>query len=374
MIKLLFFIDTLRGGGAERVLVNLVNNMDRSKYDITVKTMFDGGVNRDRLAKDIRYECRKAPLFRGIAKVFCCIPAKQLYRYFVGKEHYDVLIAYMHGAPTKVISGCPDKSIRKMAWLHTGNPESSTFFKFWFRKKAAFAAYAQCDAVVGVSKSVADAFSRYTGIVDNLHVVYNTNETAVIRRRAEEKADLPFKHQRPMVCSVGSLTTQKGYDRLVEAAAKLHQEGFTFDLAILGKGPQEEQLTERIRALHAEKYVHLLGFRENPYPVMKEADLFISASRQEGLATVVSEALILGVPVVSTDVSGAKELLGESNEYGLVVENSTQGIYDGLKAMLEDKVRLEHYRKKATERASFFAAEETVRQAETLIDAVTETH
>ncbi len=182
MIKVLFLINTLGGGGAERVLVNLVNNMDRTRFDITVETMFEDGVNRARLSPDIRCICRSAPLFRGIAKAFCCLSARQLYRYFIGDERYDVLIAFMHGAPTKVISGCPDPSVKKLTWLHTGDPAHSTFFDFWFRRKTAFKAYASCDAVVGISKTVADAFSAYTGIRDNVCVVYNTNDTARIVR------------------------------------------------------------------------------------------------------------------------------------------------------------------------------------------------
>ncbi len=372
VIKVLFLIDTLRGGGAERVLVNLVNNMDRSEYDITVETMFDDGVNRSRLSPDINYFCRRAPRPRGIAQVFCLIPAKLLYRYFIGNKKYDVIIAYMHGAPTKVISGCTDGSVRKITWLHTGNPKNSSFFKFWFSQKKAIKAYADCDAIVGVCKSVADAFSEYTGITEKMQVVYNTNETDVILERSNLPVSLPFEHNRPMVCSVGSLVDAKGYDRLINASEKLHHEGIMFDLAILGKGKDEESLRAQINALNANDYVHLLGFNENPYPIMKEADLFISSSRQEGLATVVSESLILGVPVVSTDVSGARELLGENNEYGLVVENSDQGIYDGLKAMLTDQALLTHYHQKAKDRATFFSTVETVKQAQNLIDMVLE--
>lgn len=370
MIKVLFLINTLGGGGAERVLVNLVNNMDRSRFDITVETMFDDGVNRARLSEDIRYISKKAPCFRGIAKLFCLIPARSLYRYFIGDERYDVLVAFMHGAPTKVISGCPDPSVKKLTWLHTGDPAHSTFFDFWFRRKTAFQAYASCDAVVGIADTVANAFSAYTGIRDNMRVVYNTNDTELIARRSKEEAALPFEKTRPLVCSVGRAVREKGFDRLIAVSKKLHDEGICFDLAIVGDGECMSALREQVSALQADEYVHLLGFRDNPYPVMAASDLFVCSSRQEGLSTVVSEALILGMPVVSTDVSGAKEMLGDQNEYGLVVENSEQGVYDGLKAMLTDENRLSHYRCQAQRRAPFFSAANTVSQAEELIEEV----
>lgn len=368
MIKVLFLINTLGGGGAERVLVNLVNHMDRSKFDITVKTMYRGGVNEKRLAEDIRYECCKAPLFRGIAKVYCLIPAKRLYHRFVGEERYDAVIAYMHGAPTKVVSGCPDKATKTLTWLHTGDPAHSTFFDFWFRKKDAFAAYGSLDAVVGISRTVRDAFAAYTGITHNLQLVYNTNDTARIFEQAKEDARLPFEKTRPLVCSVGRAVRVKGYDRLIRAAVQLHDEGHAFDLAIVGDGECYGELQAQVSEAGAAEYIHLLGFRDNPYPIMQAADVFVCSSRQEGLSTVVAESMILGTPVVSTEVSGAREMLGDNDEYGLVVENSDAGVYEGLRRVLADPSLLSYYREKAKERAPFFSTENTVGQVQDLLE------
>ncbi len=366
MTKVLFLINTLGGGGAERVLVNLVNNMDCSRFDITVKTMFNGGVNEKRLDPSIRYECKHAPLFRGIAKAFCLIPASWLYRYFVGHESYDVLVAYMHGAPTKVIVGCKDPRVKKVTWLHTGDPAHSTFFDFWFSKKKAFAAYASCDAVVGISQTVRDAFSAYTGITDNMTLVYNTNDTARIFEQSKADAALPFEKTRPLFCSVGRAVREKGYDRLIQAAVRLHQEGFDFDVVIVGDGDQLASLQQQVADAQASMYIHLLGFRDNPYPVMKAADAFVCSSRQEGFSTVIAEAMILGTPVISTEVSGVRETLGEHDKYGVVVPNSEEGVYDGLRRALQDPAFFATYREKALERAPFFSTEHTVKQAEDL--------
>lgn len=366
MIKVLFLINTLGGGGAERVLVNLVNNMDRARFDITVKTMFCGGVNEKRLDPTIRYECKKAPLFRGIAKAFCLIPASWLYRYFVGDESYDIIVAYMHGAPTKVIVGCKDPCVKKVAWLHTGDPAHSTFFDFWFQKKQAFAAYASCDAVVGISETVRDAFSDYTGITDNMTLVYNTNDTARIFEQAEDDTLLPFEKTRPLFCSVGRAVREKGYDCLIDAAVRLYNEGHRFDLAIVGDGNQFSALKEQVAQANAASYIHLLGFRDNPYPVMKAADMFVCSSRQEGFSTVIAESMILGTPVMATEVSGVRETLGLNDEYGMVIDNSDEGIYTGLKRVLAEPALFDVYREKAALRASFFSTENTVKQAEDL--------
>lgn len=178
MTILLFLIHTLGGGGAEKALVNLVNHLDSSKYDITVETMFDDGVNAKSLKPHIHYISKHAPCPKGISKILRFVPSNLLYHYFVGKAEYDVLIAYMHGAPVKVIS-C-NKKAKKIAWLHNGNPEMSTMFSCWFSKSNAFKSYKSCDVVVGVCNSVSDAFAEYTGISENVKVVYNTLDTDYI--------------------------------------------------------------------------------------------------------------------------------------------------------------------------------------------------
>lgn len=369
MLKVLFLINTLGGGGAERVLVNLVNNMDREKYDITVETMYSGGENQKRLAPHIRYFCRKALCFPGIAYAYRFLPARLLYRYFIGKERYDIIVAYMHGAPTKVIAGCPHKDIKRLTWLHTGTPEKSTFFKFWFTKKQAFAAYASCDAVVGVAKSVSDAFSAYTGIRDNVCVVYNTNDTKVIHESAQ-KGDVLLPMDGILISTVGRLVAVKGFDRLISVATRLHKEGFSFRLVIVGSGECEEQLKAQIKENDAGEYVLLAGHRENPYPLVNASDLFVCSSLQEGLSTAVTEAILLGVPVISTQVSGAFDILGTADEYGMVVENSEDGLYRGIKQFLENPDLRRQYEIKARERRVFFQTDETVRQAQGLFERV----
>lgn len=115
---------------------------------------------------------------------------------------------------------------------------------------------------------------------------------------------------------------------------------------------------------------HLIGFRDNPYKYVAKCDLFVCSSYREGFSTAVTESLVVGTPVVSTLCSGAQELLGYNNEYGLIVENSEEGIYKGLKKLLEDKELLEYYKKKAAERGSFFSKEKTVAAVEKMLDEI----
>ena len=364
MIKILFLINTLGGGGAEKVLVNLVNNMDYSKFDITVETMFDDGVNAKLLNKEIRYISKKALCPRGIAQIFRFFSSKQLFKFFIGDEKYDILVAYMHGAPVKVISGCTDKHTKKISWLHNGNPATGTFFKFWFSEKNAIKVYEKLDAVVGVSNSVSKAFSDYTKISENIITVYNTNDVKKIIDLSAEKAE---KDKSVIdIMSVGRISHEKGYLRFFEVCNKLKKEYREIKVTVIGSGEEENELRTLVEKNNASDWFILTGFQCNPYKYLANADLFVCPSYVEGLSTAVTEAIILGIPSVSTDVSGAKEILGENNEYGIVVDNSEEGLFNGMKMMLSDIQIREDYREKANKRAEFFKTENTVRQAEKL--------
>ena len=364
MKKLLFLIHTLGGGGAEKALVNLVNHLDSSKYDITVETMFGDGVNAKCLKPPIHYISKHAPCPKGISRILRYFSSSFLYRYFIGKAQYDVLIAYMHGAPVKVISG--NKRTKKLAWLHNGNPETSTMFSCWFSKRNAFIAYQSCDAIVGVCKSVSDAFSKYTGISNNVKVVYNTIDTDHIFTLAKETSNIVFDNKYINIVSTGRLVKEKGYYRLINVINRLKNEKYQIRLYLLGTGSEEENLKNQVSSLNLEKDVVFLGFQENPYQFVDKCDIFVCSSFTEGLSTATIEALILGKAIISTNVSGADEILG-NNDYGIVVDNSDEGIHEGIKRFLDNYELISEYSVKAKKRAEFFSVSRTVEMAENVI-------
>ncbi len=358
MIKILFLTQTLGGGGAERVLVNLVNNMDKAKYDITVATMFSGGVNEKFLNKDVKYFCKHAPSFHGVSQVMRFIPAKWLYKYFVGNEKYDVVVAFMHGLPAKVISGCTLKNAKKISWLHCGDMEKTSMFSCFLNFKSAVKAYGSFDKVLGVAKRVSDAFSKKTGLYENVSYCYNVNDTDKIFNLAKETVELDYKS--PLVCSVGRFTAEKGFSRLIKISNRLHNEGVDHTLMLIGGGALEE--TIKLEAKELGESVIFTGFQDNPYKYLSKADIFVCSSFFEGLSTATTEAVVLGLPTVSTNVSGAKEILGENNEYGLVVGVDDEDLYNGLKEMLTNEEVRNYYKKQAEIRGEFFNTENAVRE------------
>ena len=370
--KVLFLIHDLGGGGAERVLVNLVNHMDQERYDITVQTVFRGGVNAKLLHENITYRCSKAKSIPGSSFVYKFFPARILYKQFIGNKYYDLMIAYRSGIPSKIISGCPDENVGKLTWIHYGDSRHSLYFMPWMLKKSAFKAYSKFDRVVAVAQTAAKSFSEYTGI-QTVEVVYNTNDSERIRQLMDldindcvQMYETSITH----LVAVGRLMPQKGFDRLISIISDLRKNDYNIDLTIVGEGVERERLEQQVKDLGLDGIVRLPGFTDNPYSYMKHADLLVCSSREEGLSTVITEALIIGTPVVSTDVSGAKEVLGFHNEFGIVTGNSEEQLRQGICKLLDNSQLLAHYKMKAQERGTQFSTAQTVDEAQKLFDAI----
>lgn len=369
-MKVLFLINTLGGGGAERVLVNLVNHMNHEKYEITVKTLFDKGINRKFLCDKVNYETFLKHMPRGNSYVAKLIPAKWMKKAIINDD-YDVVIAYLEGIPSKIVSSIEDGKSKKIAWIHIDvNHDKSLSRIFWGEKhiKRSFESF---NAIVGVSKSVISAFEERTGIKDTTVVKYNTNDLSSIKAKALEMPDdLRLNQSVKNVYTIGRLVSQKGFDRLLEAHKRLADKGIKYHLYIFGEGEEREKLETYINNNALKDSVFLMGFKENPYKYMSKFDLFVCSSRHEGLSTAMSEAIILGVPVLTTNCAGAEEVVGANSEYGLLTENSTEGIAGGLEKLLKDEALISHYKNRAAERSAFFSIENTVREVEKLIDEV----
>lgn len=370
MIKVLFFIPNLAHGGAERVLVNLVNHMDHKEFDVTVQTMFDVGIYKDKLCKEVKYIGGFPWYFRGNTIVFKLFTPEQLYKIYI-KEQYDVIVSYLEGSSARVISGCTAPNTKLINWIHIELQNERYASQVFRSMDEASKCYRKYDRIVCVSQTVKESFEQMFPVKVPVEVYYNTVETDVIRERANESIDDVFFNRNEVnIISVAKLMKSKGYDRLVNVQRKLKNEGFNTHIYIVGKGEEENHLLKMIEKYHLTESWTFIGFRENPYKYVKNADLYVCSSRKEGFSTAVTEALIVGTPVVSTECSGAKELLGYNDEYGIVTENSEEGLYKGIKKMISDHGVLEYYAKQAQNRGNKFFMKETVRAVENMLKEI----
>lgn len=364
MIKILFLIHDLGQGGAEKVLVNLVNNMDCSKFDITVISLFGGGVNEQFLASHVHYYSIFRREIFGNSKLMKFFTPKQLHRICVRNE-YDIEISYLEGPSARVISGSRNINTKLISWIHVEQHTMKALASSFRNEKEALYCYERFDQTVCVSESVKQDFCKILGFSNPCSVLYNTVESERIKMDSKEPAPEILMDGRFNLVAVGSLKESKGYLRLLRIVKKLRI-GYPVRLYILGIGPQQVELEEFVRNNNMEDSVIFLGYKINPYKYVAKCNLFVCASFAEGFSTAATEALIVGTPVCTVEVSGMREMLG-NNEYGLITENNEEDLYEGIKKLLEKPELLEDYRERAKKRGMFFSTEKTVKAVEEML-------
>lgn len=364
MVKILFLIHDLGPGGAEKVLVNLVNNMDPTKFDITAMALFGGGVNEQFLKPHIKYKKIFKHSIPGNSKIMKCFSAEHLHQFCV-REHYDIEVSYLEGPSARIISGCQDKRTKLVSWIHieqhTKKKASESFRNYTEATKC----YLKFDRTICVSASVKKDFESIFTLKRPAEVLYNTNESSHILEMAKDEVDV-FSDDEFKVIGVGKILPNKGFDRLARIHCQLIDDGYRVHTYVLGDGRQREEITSFITKRHAENTFTFLGYQTNPYKYVANADLFVCASHAEGFSTAATEALIVGTPVCTVDVSGMKEMLGDDNEYGVVVKNEDDSLYKAIKCFIEDTSMYQKYKQKAAERGKFFNTRNTVEAVENM--------
>lgn len=367
MLKVLFLIHDLGQGGAEKVLVNLVNNMDRSKFDISVTVLFGGGVNEQFLAPDIHFHTVFSKEVPGNSKLMKLLTPRQLHKLCV-KEQYDIEVSYLEGPSARVISGCQNPGTKLISWIHVEQHTMDKLAGSFRNEKEARACYNRFDQTVCVSQYVHDDFCKLLDFQKPCRVLYNTVESDKILDGAGEAAPELKDDGKIRLIAVGTLKQSKGYMRLLQIIKRLRDEQYPVHLYILGIGPLQPEMEEYICQNELQDTVTLLGYQTNPYKYVSKCDLFVCASFAEGFSTAATEALIVGTPVCTVEVSGMKEMLGESNEWGVVTENSEEALCQGIQGLLNNPAMLACYKEKANERGKTFNTENTVHAVEEMFE------
>ena len=376
--KILFLIESLSGGGAEKILTTILNNINTNKFDVTLCCIVNTGQFVNDIPNNVAYQYiipnpketnslwSKLKYTLKYKLVYSWLPLNWVYKLWVPKGN-DIEIAFVEGFSTKLLSKSSSKS-KKIAWLHTDfgyNHWTPIVFK---NNRQEEVTYSKFNNVVCVSHVVKDSLLKIYPSLNNVIVKYNPINDILIRDMSTISSGIECRNVESLkLISVGRLAPQKGYDRLLPIIKRLYDNGHNISLTILGEGSERNKLEEYIAKNNLENIVSLPGFTPNPYSIIKEHDLFVCSSRAEGYSTAVTEALILGLPVITTDCSGMRELLGENNEYGVVVQNDEESLYNGIKKFLENKSYLEFYTTKAIERGKIYSLTSLMNEIEDIL-------
>lgn len=364
MLKILFLIHDLGQGGAEKVLVNLVNNMDQTKFSITVVSLFGGGVNEQFLAPHIRYHASFKRSFPANSYIMKAFSPKQLHGFFI-KEKYDIEVAYLEGPSARIISGCHNKETKLVSWIHCTMHSEKNVAESFRSIQEAKNCYNRFHYMVYVSKTCEKAFQEFCPTRGNNVVLYNTNDSDAIRNSAKRKIDdKEFSSDAFLWCGMGKLIPVKAFDRMLRIQERLISGGRNVHLFILGDGPIKGELEKWCSDHGISSSVTFLGYQTNPYKYLAKCDLFVCSSHSEGFSTAATEALIVGVPVCSVEVSGMREMLGENNEYGVITENNEEDLYEAIQSLVDNPKLLTQYKTKAKKRGDDFTMSKTVKTVE----------
>ena len=375
MKKILFVLPSLAIGGLERAQVSLANMLEEKGYDITIVTLGEAcelACELNNRVKLIYKPCKTHRLMRKIPYIRhkfyddgmweTRASAKKLYKYYIGKEKYDVEIGFFRGLSVKIISGSTNKKSVKLAWVHSDFKVCRGVYNNFKTQQEVKKAYAKFDKVVCVSKQAQESFVEVIGCAEKAITIYNLLPAAEI---VQKSLDVTGTHKKKAtICSVGRLAPPKGYDRLLGAVEKLNADGLDFEMWLIGDGEERESL-KKIASEKKLSNVLFLGPQSNPYKYMKQADLYVCSSHYEGFSLTVAEAMILGVPVISTKCTGPCEIL-DNGKFGRIVENSEEGLYQGLKELISDPSKLSYYKEKTKERIEFFDEDRICREIEGL--------
>ena len=373
--RVLFIIESLAGGGAEKVLAVLTKHFNYEKYEITVCSIADGGI----YCEEVK---RKATCYKPIISykgsflcllwnkikyklIYSFLPLVLVYKWFIPQGN-DVEIAFCEGYVTKLLAHANSKA-KKMAWVHTDLKDNPWPIKLGIfhdidEEKRFYSAF---NKIICVSKSACQSFINLYGFENKTITVYNPIDASDICSKIGQKKR--GKDRNIRLISVGRLVPQKGFDRLLKVVKRLYDKGYPIHLSILGDGNERETLEKYMESYNMQSYVSLPGFLENPYQEMSESDLFVCSSRAEGFSLVIAEAMVLGIPVISTYCSGPNELLQEG-KYGLLVENSEEGLYQGIKKLLDDHSELDRLGEMALSRGNMLGVDETMHRIENLLE------
>ena len=277
MKKILFFIRDLGQGGAEKVLVNLVNHLDRSKFDISVRVLFGGGINEQFLNSDIHYSFVYPRNIPASSKWMKLIMPKHLHKMFI-KDYYDIEVSYLEGPCARIISGCTNDSTKLISWIHTRYVQKEKIYTAFRNEKETRDCYNRFDFTACVSEEVRAAFCSFLEFKKPNGVFYNTVESDKIKTLSKEKLDVFLPNNVFKIIAVGSLKHVKRYDRLLYIAKKLKDEGYRVHTYILGTGPLQDEYNRFIEANNLIDCVSLLGYDTNPYKYLARCDLFVCST------------------------------------------------------------------------------------------------
>ena len=360
--NILFVIDSLGSGGAEKSLVSLLTLFDYSKYNVDLMMFSPTGLYLPLLPKEVKV--LDVPEFlqnqnKGIKHLIKNVKAKELYlrmrvsldirnSYLNSKFHgaqiswkwmskgidnlhkeYDVAIAYSQGMPTYYVAD-KVKAKEKLCWVNidyrVAKYNRNYDIKYYEKFKNIVAVSDICKKVL---------IEEQPNLKNKVKVIYDIISPTLIKKMANDDKEFNDNFKGIKILTIGRLVYQKGYEYAIEACYKLSKAGYEFKWYVIGEGELESKLKNMVNQYGIDDKFIFLGTYSNPYPYIKDCDIYVQPSRFEGFGLAIAEARLLGKPVVATNFTIVHNQL-KNEENGIIVEMDSEKLYEGIKKIIED--------------------------------------
>lgn len=353
-IKVLFRHRSMEMGGVEKVILSLLNNLNKEKFEMTLQVSLYQGELRDKVPSDIRYiknnKGKEDFSHQSLTRTFQLLVRNlkvRLFNLFPSisdkiylKEKFDIEIATSY-TDFEFVLNSSNKFSKKIGWFHS----DITFPKLQPAVPTILKQISQFDYFIFGSQQTKDIFTQtYPNFkLPENQVILNAIPIEEIKQKAVEYVP-EFGTKDPVFVSVGRLHSRKGYHKLIEVHNKLIKDGFAHKIIIIGDGEEKDNLENLTKMHGVQNSFVLLGSLLNPYPYVKNADFFVMPSESEGWPLIIADTLILQKPILSTAVGGIPEMIRHL-ENGYLINYDTDEMYNAMTEFLSNTNMIEKIKK-----------------------------
>jgi glycosyltransferase involved in cell wall biosynthesis len=364
--SLLFVIDSLVGAGAEKSLITLLSLLDYKKYSVDLMLFAHGELleklvpNEVTILRPLTYtefsklSLKKAFIYSLTKPNFKMLNSRIKYSINIrlkkysnaqkarlywenvsgvieeNPKHYDIAISYAQGIPTFYVAEKVTAK-KKFAWVNVSYRLNSEEAKF----QRSF--YEQFDKIIAVSDSAKEVLLETFPYYNNkIEIIYDINDPNFITNMANLKESYKDSFDGIRILTIGRLASQKGYDIALKACKRLKEKGIKFKWYVLGKGPLLKEIQQYIAENDLSEHLVLLGVTANPYPFIKNCDIYVQTSRFEGFGLAIAEARMLNIPVVTTCFDAVYNQMIDGKN-GLVVDMNDAAVSEGILKIINNK-------------------------------------
>lgn len=365
--QLLFMLTSMNVGGVEKSLLSLLSVIPKEHYDITVLLLEKKGGFLKEIPDWVKVE--EATWFKEIKPIIMQPPQQTISNYYLNKQllripffvgtyliskqfnnryfyykevlktvpinvnEYDVAISYQ--GPTDIIDYYIAHKVRakkKVSWVHFDVSKHMINVKLYKKLYVVF------DQIFTVSTEARKKLiEKIPNVESKAEVFQNIIPTNVIREMSRRPTDFDEQYQGLKIVTVGRLSKEKGQDLAIKVLARLRQEEYEVRWYCIGEGRAKDEYQKLIEENQLTDDFILLGAKENPYPYMLKADLYVQPSRHEGYCLTLAEAKCLNKPIVTTDFIGAYEQI-EDGFNGYIVCRCEVELYKKIKYLIDHEI------------------------------------